>query len=356
MNAAWLERDRQGRDRDTIFEQARREGEREARSRATRSLGPYVLRRLIHVIGSAVPRPFAPVKSPPLTEQEGSTYPRLVELMRRLLAPDGCPWDKEQTMASLRRYVLEEACEVVDAIDREDMAELRDELGDLLLQVVFLGEVARERGDFGPDDVISAIVDKLVRRHPHVFGDLQLEGSEAVLDNWERLKAKEREHKTERRGVLDSIPKSMPALVRAQRMGEKVRRVGFDWPDASGPRAKVDEELGELDRAVLSGDSARIESEFGDALYALCNLGRHHGVDAEGALRGTMRTFERRFAHVEERVERDHGGFASHGKLPLEILDGYWEEAKGIERGALMVTSDAGDAATASEQQRTDRT
>ena len=254
--------------------------------------------------------------------------------MQRLLADDGCPWDREQTMASLRRYVLEEACEVVDAIDRDDLGELREELGDLLLQVVFLGELARMRGAFGPDDVVAAITDKLVRRHPHVFGDVTLDGSEAVLDNWEKLKAKERQDKVERRGVLDTIPKSMPALVRAQRIGEKVKRVGFDWPDASGPRAKVDEELGELDEAVAAGDPARIESELGDALYALCNVARHHGVDAEGALRSTMRKFERRFAHVEARVDREHGGFAEHGKLPLEVLDGYWEEAKRQERGA----------------------
>jgi tetrapyrrole methylase family protein/MazG family protein/ATP diphosphatase len=255
--------------------------------------------------------------------------------MQRLLAPDGCPWDREQTPETLRKYVLEEACEVIDAIDRGDMVELKEELGDLLLQVVFLGELARDRGAFGPDDVVAAIVDKLVSRHPHVFGELDLDrgegAAERVLDNWERLKAAERKGKNERRGVLDTIPNSLPALTRAQRMGEKVRRVGFDWPDATGPRHKLDEELAELDAAVRAGDAGRIEAELGDALYALVNVARHHGVDAEGALRATMRKFERRFAHVERRVDEVHGGFAEKGKLPLEELDRYWEEAKAQE-------------------------
>ncbi len=255
--------------------------------------------------------------------------------MQRLLEPEGCPWDREQTFASIRKYVIEEAFEVVDAVDRDDMAELRDELGDLLLQVVFLGELARVRGAFGPDDVVAAIVDKLVRRHPHVFGELTLEGegaAERVLDNWERIKAGERKEKSERRGVLDTIPRSLPALVRAQRMGEKARRVGFDWPDAEGPRAKVDEELGEFDQAVGAGSAVEIEAEFGDALYAMVNLARHHGIDAEAALRTTMRKFESRFAHVEKRVDEEHGGFAEQGKLPLEVLDRYWDEAKVAEK------------------------
>jgi MazG family protein len=255
--------------------------------------------------------------------------------MRRLLEPDGCPWDREQTLESVRKYVLEEAAEVVDAIDRHDLGELQEELGDLLLQVVFLGELARAKGAFGPDDIVASICDKLVRRHPHVFGERTIEGegaAERVLDNWERIKAGERKDKAERRGVLDTVPKSLPALVRAQRMGEKVRRVGFDWPDAVGPRAKVDEELAEFDRAVKSGDPEEMEAELGDVLYAIVNVARHHNVDAEAALRRTMRKFEERFAHVERRVDEAHGGFAEHGKLPLDVLDRYWDEAKDAER------------------------
>src|SRR5436190_2802249 len=229
-------------------------------------------------------RPFEPVQVPPLSEQKGEAYVRLVEIMRRLLSPDGCPWDREQTPASLRRYVLEEACEVIDAIEDGDPASLREELGDLLLQVVFLGELMRNEGKFGPDDVVRAIADKLVRRHPHVFADVEVSGSGEVLKNWERIKAAEKKD----RGLLDSVPRSLPALTRAQRIGEKVERVGFDWPDARGSRAKVAEEMGELDRAIASGDDKAIEDEMGDVLFALVNLSRHVKVDAEGALRRTI--------------------------------------------------------------------
>ncbi len=280
-----------------------------------------------------MPRPFPPVKPAPLAEQRGETFPRLVELMQRLLAPDGCPWDHEQTYASLRRYVLEEAGEVVDAIDRGDKDELREELGDLALQVVFLSELARADGVFGPDDVMAGIVDKLVRRHPHVFGDVQVDGAEQALAGWERIKAAERRDKKKPGGLLGTIPRSMPALVRAQRIGEKARTVGFDWPDAAGARKKVDEELCEIDRIAASGDKDALEDELGDALFAVADLARHHGVDAEAALRRTIDKFCRRFAHVERRVDERHGGFAN-GPRPLEELDGYWEEAKAAERAA----------------------
>ena len=276
-------------------------------------------------------RAFAPVVVPALPEQRGEAYVRLVEIMQRLLAPEGCPWDREQSPETLRRYVLEEACEVIDAIDSGDRGSLCEELGDLLLQVVFLGELMRSEGAFGPDDVVRAIADKLVRRHPHVFGDTKVSGADEVLQNWERIKAAEKKD----RGLLDSVPRSMPALTRAQRIGEKVERVGFDWPDARGSRAKVSEELGELDRAMAEGDHARVEEELGDVFFALVNLARHVKVDAEGALRKTTEKFQRRFAHVEARVKERHGGFPpaqpgaeGSGRLPLEELDRYWEEAK----------------------------
>ncbi|HMI87042.1 MAG TPA: nucleoside triphosphate pyrophosphohydrolase [Polyangiaceae bacterium] len=285
-------------------------------------------------------RSFAPVVVPPIAEQRGEAYVRLVEMMQRLLAPDGCPWDREQTPTTLRRYVLEEACEVIDAIESGDRASLREELGDLLLQVVFLGELMRREGAFGPDDIVRAITDKLVHRHPHVFADAKVSGADQVLHNWERIKAAEKKD----RGLLEGVPRSMPALTRAQRIGEKVQRVGFDWPDARGSRAKVKEELEELDRAMAEGEDARIEEELGDVLFAVVNLARHVKVDAEGALRKTTEKFQRRFAHVEARVKERHGGFpgvtaslasdasssapASGDQLPLEELDRYWEEAK----------------------------
>jgi tetrapyrrole methylase family protein/MazG family protein/ATP diphosphatase len=276
-------------------------------------------------------RPF-PIPDPiPLAEQRGQSYPELVRLMQRLLAPDGCPWDREQSMPTLRKYVLEEACEVIDAIDSGDLGHLVEELGDLALQVVFLGELGRKQGSFGPDDVIRAIVEKLVRRHPHVFGDVEVEDSAEVLVNWDKIKEQEKE-----RGILEGVPRSLPALYRAQRLSDKVSRVGFDWPDGHGSREKVTEELCELD-AAFDESPERAQEEFGDLLFALVNLARHRGIDAEAALRQASDKFAARFGHVEARVREVHGGWPrdANGKpttgLSLETLDGYWNEAK--ERG-----------------------
>ncbi len=270
----------------------------------------------------------APRPIPHLARQDGATIARLVSLMQRLLGPEGCPWDREQSLETLRKYVLEEACEVIDAIDSRDRSALREELGDLLLQVVFQAELARREGSFAIDDVVEGIVEKLVRRHPHVFGNLSAKDADEVLRNWEKLKAREKGE----RGLLGGVPRSMPALTRAQRIGEKVSRVGFDWEDARGSRAKVAEEVAELDRAIESGEAGAIEDEMGDVLFALVNLSRHLGLDAEGALRRTIDKFTTRFTHVEKRVREEHGGWGDAGNgerhLPLEILDGYWEEAK----------------------------
>ena len=257
------------------------------------------------------PRPVAP-----LAAQDGSTLPRLVALMQRLLGPGGCPWDREQTFESLRKYVLEEACEVIDAIDSGDRALLKEELGDLLLQVVFQSELAREQAGFSIDDVVAGIVDKLVRRHPHVFGDMSAKDADAVLKNWERIKAEEKSS----RGVLGGVPRSLPALTRAQRIGEKVARVGFDWASADGSRQKVTEEIAELDEAIAQGDKDSIEGEMGDALFALVNLSRHLGIDAEGALRRTIDKFTRRFGHVEARVGQEHGGWSAREGGALHAL------------------------------------
>ena len=267
----------------------------------------------------------------PLAEQRGQTFSRLVELMQRLLAPDGCPWDREQTPASLRRYVLEEACEVIDAIDEGDDASLEEELGDLLLQVVFLAELGRNRQAFGPDDVVRGICEKLVRRHPHVFGDADVSDAKDVARQWEAIKAKE---KGGARPLLASVPRSLPPIERAKRLSERVSRVGFDWPDARGSRGKVQEELGELDQAIAAGDPVQIQNELGDLLFALVNLARAHGVDPNAALHGTSDRFSSRFGHVEQRVRstvgdwpRDAEGKPTRG-IPLETLDSYWDEAK----------------------------
>lgn len=265
---------------------------------------------------------------PPISRQEGATLVRLVGVMRRLLAPDGCPWDREQSFETLRKYALEEACEVIDAIDSGDRAALREELGDLLLQVVFQAELARREGSFGIDDVVAGIVDKLVKRHPHVFGQAEARDADEVLRNWEKLKAQEKGE----RGILAGVPRSMPALTRAQRIGEKVSRVGFDWQDVHGSNEKVAEEMQELREAIARADPGAVEEELGDVLFALVNLARHLRVDAEGALRRASDKFAARFAHVERRVREEHGGWGDAGggdkHLPLELLDRYWEEAK----------------------------
>ena len=281
-----------------------------------------------------MPRPFEPPGETPLEAQHGQTFPSLVDVMRRLLGPDGCPWDREQDYASLRQFVMEEACEVIDAIDAGDLGALEEELGDLALQIVFLSELARGEGAFGPDDVVRGICEKLVRRHPHVFGDVSVSGSAEVLRNWDAIKAEEKKG----RGLLDGIPKSLPALRRAQRTGDKTRKVGFDWPDGAGSRAKVTEELGELDEAIAGGDRDRIEAELGDLLFAIVNLARHHDVGAEEALRGTIDRYTKRFEHVEQRVRARHGdwprddrGKATTG-IGLDELDAYWNEAKREER------------------------
>jgi tetrapyrrole methylase family protein/MazG family protein/ATP diphosphatase len=257
-------------------------------------------------------------------EQSGQSLYRLVDIMRRLLAPDGCPWDREQTLESLRPYVIEEAHEVVDAIDAGSPEELREELGDLLLQVVFQAELARAKGWFGPDDVVSAICEKLVRRHPHVFGDVKVSGSDEVVTNWEAIKAEEKAG----RGVLDGVPKALPALLRALRVGEKAARVGFDWPDLGGARSKVDEELAELDAALVSGDVAHAGRELGDVLFALVSVARKANLDPEAALRGTLDRFTQRVRGAEAlAVER---GLSLSGLAP-ETLEQLWQDVKARE-------------------------
>jgi tetrapyrrole methylase family protein / MazG family protein len=248
--------------------------------------------------------------------EAGESLPRLVEVMRRLLGPEGCPWDRAQTLQTLRPFVIEEAFEVVDAMDRGDYALLREELGDLLMQVVFAAELAGER--FGIDDVIAGIADKLVRRHPHVFGDAKVRDAAEVLANWERIKAEEKGG----RGTLEGVPLAMPALSRAVRVGEKAARVGYDWPDAQGVRAKVEEELAELDGAE---DREAEERELGDLLFALASWARKRELDPEAALRRALDRFGARFGAVERRAREEGVALA---ELSAEELDRRWELAK----------------------------
>jgi MazG family protein len=272
-------------------------------------------------------------KLPDLTplpgKQTGAEVSKLVGLMQRLLAPDGCPWDREQTLETLVPYLVEETYEVVDALAAGDVDDHREELGDLLLQIVFQSELRFAEGKFGIDDVARGIVAKLVRRHPHVFGDTVAKDAGAVLANWAKLKAAEKAEKG-KHGALHGIPASAPALLRATRAGEKAGAVGLDWTDADGPRAKVDEELAELDEARRAGDRSAMHHELGDTLLALSNLARKLGLDAEQALRDATDRFASRFRHIELALEAE--GRATTDADPDE-LDRLWHAAKRAERG-----------------------
>lgn len=260
-----------------------------------------------------------------LDDQNGNHLPRLISIMQRLLAPDGCPWDREQTLQSLRTYLIEEAYEVIDAIESGRSDNLCEELGDLLLQVIFQAELARQKGWFGPDDVIDGICEKLIYRHPHVFGEVSLSTSKEVLANWEKLK---RESKVGR-GVLDGVPSSLPALLRAMRIGQKASRIGLDWAGSEEVRKKVDEELCELDQAIARGDETEARSELGDVFFALASLSRKLGIDPEFALRETLDRFTERVRFVETSVDRDGHQFSD---MSREEIDSYWNRAKAKHR------------------------
>ncbi len=249
--------------------------------------------------------------------------------MRRLRAPeDGCPWDLEQSFRTIAPYTIEEAYEVADAIEAGDMGELRDELGDLLLQVAYHAQMAEEAGAFAFDDVVDAIVAKMLRRHPHVFGAMAREAFTAGA--WERMKSAERAEKGERReSALDGVPAGLPALTRAMKLQARAVRVGFDWPDMAGVIDKVVEEARELSEAAEGGDRDALEDEFGDLLFVVVNLGRWMKLDPEAALRRTNAKFERRFRAVE-------AALAAQGRGPDEAtlaeMDALWNEAKIAER------------------------
>ncbi len=259
----------------------------------------------------------------------GAGFQRLVDLMRRLRAEDGCAWDREQTLESLRPFVIEETYEVVDAIDRGDSDALRDELGDFLLEAVFLAQISAERGDFDVADSLRAICDKLVRRHPHVFGDAAGGGdaldADQVKRRWEEIKADEQRTAGRPASALGSIPESLPALLRAYRLGKRAATVGFDWPAASGVEAKVSEELAELAEARAGGSAAEVEEEIGDLLFAIANLARHLDVDPETALRAANRKFSARFAALESRL-RERG--VALRDATLEEMEAEWKRVK----------------------------
>jgi len=254
----------------------------------------------------------------------GSALTRLVDVMDRLLAPDGCPWDREQTLETLRPFLVEETYEVLDALSKGDVKGHCEELGDLMMQVVFHAAIRRGEGAFDIDDVCNGISDKLVHRHPHVFADAKAETSEQVLAQWDQIKLAEKAAKGVRTDRILSGVKPGPALARAQKIGTKAAKVGFDWPDVEGSLAKIDEEVIEV-REVVTGEQDKRHHEIGDLLFAVVNVARKLGVDAEQALVDATRRFQQRFEFVEDRL-------SDRGKTPqsssLEEMDSLWNDAK----------------------------
>jgi tetrapyrrole methylase family protein/MazG family protein len=258
---------------------------------------------------------------PPLGE--GTSFEAFQEIVANLRAPDGCPWDREQTHASLRTHLMEEAYEALEAMDSGNPGEMAEEFGDLLLQIVLNAQIGSEEGEFNMADVLKGIYDKIVRRHPHVFGDMQLDGVQGVLKNWEKLKAAERAEGTEpEKGLLDGVPRSLPALGQAQEYQDRAARVGFDWPEISGVLDKIAEEIQEVREAT---NEAELTAELGDLFFALVNLSRWKKVDAESALRATNLRFKTRFAHVERDAKKQGRKLQ---EMTLDEMETLWQEAK----------------------------
>ena len=257
--------------------------------------------------------------------RQGEAFERLVAIMARLRGPGGCPWDREQTLATLRQYLVEETYEVLEALEEGDPREHCKELGDLLLQVVFQARIREEEGHFDAADVAAAISDKLVRRHPHVFGDVEAHDAATVMRNWADIKAGERAEAGQGKSALDGVPQAMPALQRAARLGEKAGTAGFDWRDPAGVLDKLDEETAELKGALAAQDRPGIEHELGDYLFTVVHLCRHLRVDAEAALRQANRRFETRFRALEARIHEEGRQIRD---LPDEDLEARWQAAK----------------------------
>lgn len=261
--------------------------------------------------------------APELAQKSNFPMDPIVEVMEKLRGENGCPWDREQTHQSLKPYLLEETHEVLEAIDDGDMYKMAEELGDLLLQVIFHAQIAKENGAFDINDVVSAITEKMIHRHPHVFGDKVVKNSAEVLENWDKIKATERNGLDE--SILDSIPKGLPALLYAEKLQRKAAKVGFDWTEINAAWSKVYEEIREFEAACTNLSKEKRIEEFGDIIFALVNIARMLNIPAEVALQKTNTKFRRRFQYIEKRV-REEGG--SLEKMSLEEMDRLWEEAK----------------------------
>ena len=257
---------------------------------------------------------------PPLGE--GTSFESFAEIVAHLRAPNGCPWDREQTHESLRKHLLEESYEAISAIDSNDFSAMREEFGDLMLQIVLQAQIANEAGRFNISQIVQGIHSKIVRRHPHVFGDMKLEGVDGVLANWEKLKEQERGEKKNGKGLLDGVPVALPALSQAQEYQDRAARVGFDWPEVEGVLDKIKEEIEEIKRAETDFELA---SEIGDLFFALVNLARWKKVDAESVLRGTNAKFKKRFSHVEQGAKTQGRNLS---ELSLDEMESLWQMAK----------------------------
>ena len=257
---------------------------------------------------------------------EGTSFEAFAEIVAHLRAPNGCPWDREQTHESLRKHLLEESYEAISAIDSGDFPEMREEFGDLLLQIVLQSQIANEEGQFNVNQVIQGIHSKIVRRHPHVFGDLKLDGVDGVLANWEKLKEQERGKKKAGKGLLDGVPVALPALSQAQEYQDRAARVGFDWPEIEGVLDKIKEEIEEIKKAETDFELA---SEIGDLFFAIVNLARWKHVDAESALRATNMKFKKRFAYIEQGAKKRGRDLSA---LSLDDMESLWQEAKKYDK------------------------
>jgi len=273
-----------------------------------------------------------PTVSDPLLDPSADPFRRLVAIMGRLRGDGGCPWDREQTHESLVPYLIEESYEVKEAIDRGDVESLREELGDLALQIVFHAQLAKEAGRFDIDNVLNAICTKLIGRHPHVFGNVEVASSTDVLQNWEQIKLDEKREREKEPSRLSGVPKELPALLRAHRVQEKAARVGFDWEHVRDVFAKVREEIGELEAAAAQGQTAQVKAEIGDILFALVNLSRFLNVQSELALHDTIERFIERFRYIERRTAQQGRQL---DEMTLAEMDALWNEAKQKSRGDL---------------------
>lgn len=260
-----------------------------------------------------------------MAESARELFMELVEIMARLRGENGCPWDREQTSESIKPYLVEETYEVLEAIDERDPAKLREELGDLMLQIVFHAQMAEEAGSFSIADVLAGINEKLVRRHPHVFGAVKAETAQEVLFNWEQIKKAERQKAQGHASLLDGVPRELPALLRAHRLQEKASRIGFDWKEAREVLLKVEEEFAELRTAMEGRAAEQVEAELGDLLFSLVNLSRFLAVNPEEALRKTIARFIARFRYIEEELSRRG---RSLREASLQEMDALWAEAK----------------------------